>query len=97
LERRRSHDTRARQKGGELLVKGIGLAVSVLATAVLLGSPALATKHHSTVSCKQIKDAIASGKSADEVAKDMKVSSSRVKSCTAPPAKHHKKGTAKAS
>jgi len=81
-------------------VKGIGLAVSVLAAAVLLGSPALAAKRsarHSTVSCKQIRDAIASGKSADDVAKDMKVSSARVKNCTAPPAKHHRKGTSKTS
>ena len=80
-------------------MKAIGLGVSVLAAAMLVGSPALAAKrsHHSTVSCKQIKDAMASGKSADDVAKDMKVSSERVKSCTAPPAKHHKKGTAKAS
>ena len=81
-------------------MKAIGLAGSMLAAAVLIASPALATKHaghKSTVSCKQIKDAIASGKSADDVAKDMKVSSARVKNCTAPTTKHHKKGTAKAS
>jgi hypothetical protein len=81
-----------------ILVKQIGLgALSLIAAAALAGSPALAAKHathHSTVSCKQIKEAVDSGKSADEVAKDLKVSASRVKSCTAPAAKHGKKSTA---
>jgi hypothetical protein len=69
-----------------------------LAVAALAGSPAIAAKkaaHGPT--CKQIKDAVASGKTADEVAKDMNVSAARVKTCTAPPAKHHKKSTKKAS
>ena len=66
--------------------------ISLMATAVLLGSPAWASKHASkpTVSCKQIKDAMASGKTADEVEKDMNVSASRVKSCTTPSKHHHK-------
>ena len=68
--------------------KRIGFVLMALLAVTLLGaSPASAetTKHktHHAVSCKQIKDAIASGKSADEVAKDLKVSASRVKSCTA--------------
>ena len=69
---------------------GLGL-VSVLAAVAVAGSPALA-KHAAkpAVSCKEIKDAMAAGKSADDVAKDMNVSSARVKSCTAPAAKHHR-------
>ena len=69
-----------------------------LAVAALAGSPAIAAKkgaHGPT--CKQIKDAIASGKTADDVAKDMNVSAARVKSCTAPVAKHHRKSAKKAS
>lgn len=72
-------------------MRKFGFSVAtVLATGALLVSPAVA-KHaarHSGVTCKQIKDAIAAGKSADDVAKDMKVSAARVKACTAPaPAK----------
>lgn len=80
-------------------MKRIGLALVSLAAAVaLVGSPALAAKRHAGVSCKQIKDEIAAGKSADDVAKDLKTTAARVKSCTAPaPAKHHKAGTAKSS
>ena len=67
------------------------LLMAGLATAVFVASPAMATtkpaKH--TVSCKQIKDAIAAGKSADEVAKDLKTTDAHVKSCTTPSAKHH--------
>ncbi len=77
---------------------GLGM-LCVVAAGSLVGSPVLAAKKatHHTVSCKQIKDALDSGKSADDVAKDMKVSASRVKSvakdgCPAP-AKHSKKGT----
>jgi len=76
-------------------VKRIGvMMVAVLATAVLVGSPASAAHKRmarTTVSCKQIKDAIAAGKSEEDVEKDMKVSAKRVKSCTAPaPAKKHR-------
>ncbi len=76
-------------------MKRIGvMMVAVLATAVLVGSPASAAHKRmarTTVSCKQIKDAIAAGKSEEDVEKDMKVSAKRVKSCTAPaPAKKHR-------
>jgi len=76
-------------------VKRIGvMMVAVLAAAVLVGSPASAAHKRmarTTVSCKQIKDAIAAGKSEEDVEKDMKVSAKRVKSCTAPaPAKKHR-------
>jgi len=65
----------------------------VAATAVA-GSPALAAKKatHHMVSCKEIKDAMAAGKSADDVAKDLNVTSARVKACTAPSTgKRHRK------
>jgi len=76
-------------------VKRIGvMVVAALAMAGLVGSPASAAHKRmskSTVSCKQIKDAIAAGKSEEDVQKDLKVSASRVKSCTAPaPAKKHR-------
>jgi hypothetical protein len=70
---------------------------SALAVVALMGAPAMATKKKPSVSCKEIKDAVASGKSADDVAKDMNVSASRVKSCTTPSTKHHKSSTKKAS
>jgi len=76
-------------------VKRIGVMM-VLATAVLVGSPALAAHKRPSVSCKQIKDAIAAGKSEEDVQKDLKVSAARVKSCTAPaPAKRGKKSAKK--
>jgi hypothetical protein len=79
-------------------MKQFGLGVlSLIAAAALVGSPALAAKHatrHSSVSCKQIKEAVDAGKSVDDVAKDLKVSTSRVKSCTTPAARHGKKSTA---
>ncbi len=81
-------------------MKRIGLmVVAVLATAVLVGSPALAAHKRmarQTVSCKQIKDAIAAGKSEEDVQKDLKVSAARVKSCTTPaPAKRGKRAAKK--
>ena len=67
---------------------------SVLAIGALGVSPAAATtakhKHH-TVTCKQIKEAISGGKSAEDVQKDMHVSEARVKQCTAPAAASAKK------
>ncbi|TMB40786.1 MAG: hypothetical protein E6J55_20220 [Deltaproteobacteria bacterium] len=76
-------------------MKRIGVMM-VLATAVLVGSPALAAHKRPSVSCKQIKDAIAAGKSEEDVQKDLKVSAARVKSCTAPaPAKRGKKSAKK--
>jgi len=76
-------------------VKRIGVTmVAALATAVLVGSPALAAHKRmarSTVSCKEIKDAIAAGKSEEDVQKEKNVSAARVKSCTTPaPAKKHR-------
>ena len=80
-------------------MKRTGLAlISLLAAAVLVGSPALAAHkgaHHATVPCSKIKDAIAGGKSAEDVAKEMNVSAARVKSCTAPPKSSGKKAPAK--
>ena len=73
-------------------MKTIGWTVlSALTALALVGSPAFATKHKApSVSCKQIKDAMASGKTAEEVEKDLKVSASHVKNCTEPSTKHHK-------
>ena len=73
-------------------MKTIGLAlISALAALALVTSPAIAAKKKApAVSCKQIKDAMASGKTAEEVQKDLNVSASRVKSCTTPSTKHHK-------
>jgi len=87
------------RRGREVIsVKQSGLRVlSLVAAASLLASPALAVRHstrHTGVSCKQIKEAIDAGKSAEEVARDLKVSALRVKSCTTPAAKHGRKGTA---
>ena len=80
-------------------MKRIELAlVSLLATAVLVGSPALAAHrraHHPAVPCAKIKDAIAAGKTADDVEKELNVSAARVKSCTAAPSKASKKAPAK--
>ena len=81
-------------------MKRIGvMMVAALATAVLVGSPALAAHKRmarQTVSCKQIKDAIAAGKSEEDVEKDLKVSAARVKNCTAPaPAKRAKRAAKK--
>ena len=69
------------------------LIVALLAAGSLVATPALA-KHKGgkpAVSCKEIKDAIASGKTEDDVVKDLKTTSSHVKSCTAPPKKHAEK------
>jgi hypothetical protein len=72
-------------------VRSNALLMAVLATAAFVASPAMAAKKTAkhTVSCKQIKEAIAGGKSADEVAKDLKTTDAHVKSCTSPTAKHH--------
>jgi len=63
---------------------------SVLAIAALGASPAAAVKHrtHRTVSCQQIKDALASGKSEEDVEKDLHVTEARMKQCTAPAKAH---------
>jgi len=61
--------------------------VAALAAVSLGATPAVAKTpkrriHSPKVSCTEIRDAITSGKSADQVAKDLKVSETRVKSCT---------------
>jgi len=78
-------------------MRRISAGLVALLAAVSLGVvPAGATTakhkaHTPRVSCKQIKDAIASGKSAEDVAKELKVSAGRVKSCTTEVAKPAKK------
>ena len=73
-------------------MKRIGvMVVAAAATAVLVGSPASAAHKRATVSCKQIKDAIAAGKSEEDVQKDLNVTATRVKSCTAPAPAHRGK------
>ena len=74
-------------------MKRIGMLRTTLVVALVVGTPALAThKPAHTVSCKQIKDALASGKTTEDVEKDMNVTAAKVKNCTAP---SHKKATAK--
>ena len=71
-------------------MKRTGLAlVSLLATVVLVGSPALAARkgHRAGTSCAKIKEAMAAGKTAEEIEKEMKVSAETVKHCTTAPAK----------
>jgi hypothetical protein len=65
----------------------------VLALAALTAGPAAATKHrvhHTGVTCQRIKDAIAAGKTSDEVEKDMHTTAARVKQCTTPAPAHAK-------
>ena len=73
-------------------MKRIGIAlVSAFAVAALAASPAFAAKKAAhKVSCKEIKAAVDSGKTPDEVSKDMNVSAKTVKNCTTPSTKHHK-------
>jgi hypothetical protein len=61
----------------------------------LAASPGVAKTTHK-VSCKQIKEALASGKSAEEVATDLKTSVSRVNSCSKSSAKKSHKSTSTA-
>jgi hypothetical protein len=76
-------------------VKRTGLALgALLAATVLVGSAAAAHKRH-VVPCAKIKDAIAAGKTAEDVEKDLNVSAARVKSCTAAPKSSSKKAPAK--
>ena len=66
---------------------------SLLVMGALGASPAAArakhSMHHRTVTCTEIKNAVASGKSEQAAATDLKVSSARVKECTTPTTKHH--------
>ena len=76
-------------------MKRISVMVMAVVAAMLVGSPAVAkrvVRHVVVVPCKDIKAALASGKSEEDVQKELKVSAKRVKSCTAPaPAKHGKR------
>jgi hypothetical protein len=62
-------------------VAGLVIASPVLAKTAKSGTP--------KVTCKQINAAVASGKSADDVATELNVSPERVKSCGTPSAKQH--------
>ena len=72
----------------------VGL-LSLVAAMMLAASPVVAKTQHK-VSCKQIKEALASGKSAEEVATDLKTSVSRVNQCSKPSAKKSHKSTSTA-
>ena len=69
------------------LVRGF---LMLAAVSTLAASPVLAKSpmKHKAATCKQIQAAIASGKSADAVQKELKVSAARVKHCTAAAKKH---------
>lgn len=72
--------------------------MSVVVAAALAASPASAAKKAMhKVSCKEIKAAVDSGKSEDQVSKDLNVSAKTVKNCMSPPAKSHRKSMHKAS
>jgi hypothetical protein len=78
------------------MMKRSGMIVAAaLVAATLVGPSAFAKGKKPAVSCKQIKDAMASGKSSEDVQKDLNVTESRVKGCTAPA--HHKHTSKKAS
>ena len=55
-------------------------SVPFLAAALILSGPAYATGHK--VTCKEIRSELASGKSAADVAKELKVSKKTVASCS---------------
>lgn len=79
----------------------MSLVCALATTAFALGPATVAhAKHkqggHHHVSCQQIKDAIAAGKTEDDVTKDLHVSAGRVKQCTAPAAAHGQKAPAPA-
>ena len=76
-------------------MKRITVGLLSLATAMMLvASPAGAKTSHK-VSCKQIKEALASGKSAEDVAADLKTSVSHVNQCSKSSSKKSHKTTAK--
>ncbi len=60
---------------------------SLLAAMALVASPVGAKTRHRGAPCGKIKEALASGKTAGEVAKEFKVSESAVKHCEAQPTK----------
>ena len=66
--------------------------VCALTAAGIAASPVAAAKKGAhRVNCQKVRDEVASGKSEDDVAKDMKLSATQVKNCTNPPAKHSAK------
>jgi hypothetical protein len=69
------------------------MRVPVLLAAVVFAASPVAAKgvhhRHSAATCEKVKNEIAAGKSPEDVAKDMKISSARVRSCTNP--KHPRK------
>jgi hypothetical protein len=80
---------------GVMPLKRIGLGiVSVLVAGLVAVSPVgAATKKKAAthrVTCKEIKDAIAAGKSEEDAAKELKTSAATVKKCTAPAPTHHR-------
>ena len=74
------------------------MRMRTLTALVVAGSLALGmsgTALAKGASCKDIKAALESGKTADEVATDMKTTTKHVKACQAPAKKHHKKAAKK--
>ena len=74
------------------MLRGKTLIAMTVALGLLGAGPVLAktAKKTHTVPCKQIKEAIAGGKSEDDVVKELHTTAAHVKHCTAPPApKHH--------
>ncbi len=64
-------------------MKRMSMMVLAMAMAAVVASPVLAKGHKKhVVSCEQIRDAIAAGKTPDEVRKELKVSKKKVKNCT---------------
>jgi len=67
---------------------------SLVVAAALAAAPVGATTHHRAhrrgTPCKQIREALESGKAADEVAKEFKVSADAVKRCQPSGAQAHK-------
>jgi len=85
------------RRGGESGMRRVGISLAaLLAAGALVAAPVVAAhKRMARVSCKQIKDALAAGKSTDDVQKELKVNEGRVKACTEPaaakkPARHHR-------
>jgi len=71
--------------------KTLGLALPMLAATLVLGSAAMAKQP--PASCERIRHALDSGKSQQQVAKDLKTSESHVKGCTMQQAKTSSTGT----
>ena len=72
----------------------VGL-LSLVAAMMLAASPAAAKTTHK-VSCKKVKEALASGKSAEDVATELKTTVAHVNHCSNPSAKKSHKGASTA-